>query len=212
MKQGNFVRSQWLNRGGRKKSVFTITSKNWVALVTGVLAVTILTSATEAYGQKATHAQPPVRKQPTSPAPQPANSSGYLSKLPPTGLRFAPPPKPPVSSLPPLPITYDPQPVFSPDFAQPLAEFPNPPKPTPPPPRIDPQDVEVAELASIFTNKTEKIPPSLAPVEAVSPQMLIKFFQNAKPAEVQMLVPDPVYFRVPVREERRSSSATYEVK
>lgn len=137
---------------------------------------------------------------------------GYLSKAPPPGLRFAPPPKPPVASLPPLPITYDPQPVFTPDFAQPLADFPATVRETKQIQAPQTPVVPVLDLASqISTNRGEKIPPAITSAEAVSPQMLIRFFQNAKPAEIEMLMPNPVYFRPPV-EERRSSSATYELK
>jgi hypothetical protein len=136
---------------------------------------------------------------------------GYLSKSPPSSLRFAAPPKPPVAYLPPLPITYDPQPVFSPEFAQPNAPFPvsvsTPPTPLPP----APTSLQWPEAASKMTNKVQ-IPATPVDMGAVSPQMLVRFFQNGKPADVQMLMTDTVSFRVPVKEEKQSSSASYEVK
>jgi hypothetical protein len=141
-----------------------------------------------------------------------ATQSGYLSKAPPAGLRFAPPPKPPVAYLPPLPITQDPQPVFSGEFAPPT-DFPVPP-PSPKPVAIQPasQIVPFAELASTLTNRQGKIPPTPVEFNRVSPQMLVRFFQNGKPEEVQLLIGDPVSFRVPEKENRPSSTAGYELK
>ena len=47
---------------------------------------------------------------------------GYLTKGPAYALRFAAPAKVPISPLPALPITYDPQPQFAPAPAQPIVE------------------------------------------------------------------------------------------
>lgn len=142
------------------------------------------------------------------------STTGYLNKAAPSGLRFALPPKPPVAYLPPLPITYDPQPVYNPEFAQPVIDVPRlstTNAPPPPPPQVS--RVPWPEAVTNFpTNKPVQIPPTPVELGAVSPQMLVRFFQNGKPADVQMLMTDPVNFQVPVREERRSSSATYEVK
>lgn len=138
---------------------------------------------------------------------------GYLRNLQPSGLRFAPPPKPPVASLPPLPITFDPQPVFSPEFAQPGSKFPVEPNvkistTTP----GDPVSVPITDLASVFRGpKQGKIPTDTGNLGAVSPQMLVRFFENGKPKTVEIpidnMIKNPAAFRVPVR-----SSATYEVK
>lgn|GEM_PF-1792513 len=147
--------------------------------------------------------------------PEEVQTPGYLNKTAPTGLRFASPPKPPVAYLPPLPITYDPQPVFNSDYAQQVGTVPNVAAPSAPPPVVPPVigvpwPESVAAVPS--TNRQIQIPVTPIEVGAVSPQMLVRFFQNGRPADVQMLMSDPVNFRVPVREERRSSSASYEVK
>ncbi|MBI2948315.1 MAG: hypothetical protein HYY23_11775 [Verrucomicrobia bacterium] len=152
---------------------------------------------------------------PSSPAiPKPAPSQGYLSKASPPGLRFAPPPKPPVAYLPPLPITYDPQPVFSSDFAPPTTDLPvgkGPPPPALPPSVVGPS---VTALVSNFTTNRAQGQIPAAPVDlgSVSPQMLVRFFSTGKPNEVELLLTNAVSFRVPVREEKPSSSASYEVK
>lgn len=137
---------------------------------------------------------------------------GYLSKAAPSGLRFAAPPKPPVAYLPPLPIPTDPQPVFSPEFAQPIADVSPPARTNPTPSPKLPNSVQWPEIATMFTNKQGQIPPTPVDMGAVSPQMLVRFFQSGKPADVQMLMADPVSFRVPVKEEKPSSSASYQVK
>lgn len=139
---------------------------------------------------------------------------GYLNNSVPSGLRFAAPPKPPVAYLPPLPISYDPQPVYTPDFAQPTADFPHSVAVTPVPPTTFVSTVVWPDSRNSFntTNKQVLIPATPVDMGAVSPQMLVRFFSNGKPADVQMLVNDPVGFRVPVKEEKPSSSASYQVK
>ena len=137
--------------------------------------------------------------------------SGYLSKLPPSGLRFAPPPRPPVAYLPPLPISHDPQPVFSPEFAQPISEIPVQPIIHPPPPPRSITSLPITELTSILTNKS-KIPESSSVPNVLNPQMFVKFFQHGKPGEGEGNSPSSITFRAPVKDERRSSSANYEVK
>lgn len=143
---------------------------------------------------------------------------GYLSRPQPSGLRFAPPPKPPVAYLPPLPITYDPQPVFSPEFAQPGTEFPiqsdvTSSKPSPAPPA----SVPITDISSIFKGtKQGKIPVDTGNQGIVSPQMLVRFFEGGKPMSIEIpidnLIEGPLNFQIPVRQGKTSSSATYELK
>ena len=138
---------------------------------------------------------------------------GYLSQLPPPGLRFAAPPKPPVAYLPPLPITYDPQPVFSSEFAPPTTDLPSPRMAVPAssdPPALS---VPFAALTSNFnTNRTGSIPSGPVDMASVSPQMLVRFFQSGKPRDIELLLTNAVSFRVPVQDEKKSSSASYEVR
>jgi hypothetical protein len=136
--------------------------------------------------------------------------SGYLSKSAPSGLRFAAPPKPPVAYLPPLPITYDPQPVYSPDFASPIADLPRAPADDIAPPTLAPTSVPVTDLITMFTNKQGKIPQDLVEQGIVNPQMLVRFFQNGKASEIELR--EPISFKVPVKDEKPSSSASYQVK
>lgn len=137
--------------------------------------------------------------------------SGYLSKSPPSGLRFAAPLKPPVAYLPPLPITHDPQPLFSPEFAQPISELPVQPVVQPEPSAPSITSFPITELTSIFTNKS-KIPENPSVPNVLNPQMFVKFFRQTKPVEAESQSLSSITFRVPVKEEKRSSSATYEVK
>jgi hypothetical protein len=136
---------------------------------------------------------------------------GYLSKSAPSGLRFAPPPKPPVAYLPPLSISHNPQPVFNSEFAQPIADLPTPPipnsAPTPPPITV----VPFTELTTIFTNKDSKVPESPVDPGAVSPQMLIRFFADEKPGTRKTL-DTPVFFRVPVNEETPTRVTSNQLK
>jgi hypothetical protein len=154
--------------------------------------------------------QPVATKKETTPA-------GYLSKSSPSGLRFAAPPKPPVAYLPPLPITFDPQPVYTFEFASPMQDLPKPSNAGAPPPKIAVPQVPGPEIVSpLYNNPGSRqgggqIPMTSGEVGIVSPQMLVKFFQVGQP-EVQMLMSNPVSFKAPVREERPSSSATYEQK
>ncbi len=55
-------------------------------------------------------------------AAEPPPVAGYLTKGPAYALRFASPAKVPISPLPALPISYDPQPQFTPAPAQPIVE------------------------------------------------------------------------------------------
>lgn len=135
---------------------------------------------------------------------------GYLSKTAPSGLRFAAPPKPPVTTLPPLPISYNPQPMFMPEFAEPLAELPVPPAPPAPPPVAVPTPVPFTDLVSTLANKDGKIPGNLPRNDPVLPHMLVKFF-NGKPAD-GLLPAEGVSFQLPVKPSMPSSSATYTVK
>ncbi len=157
--------------------------------------------------------QTPAKSSPNQPIKKEKEtlSAGYLSKSPPAGLRFAAPPRPPVAYLPPLPISQDPQPVFSPEYASPNAEVPIHTGPSPPPPPPVVTSVGVTELTSMFT-KTAKIPQDLPTQTVVNPQMLVKFFQRKNPSEVRFILPDPISFRAPIQAEKISSSATYEVK
>jgi hypothetical protein len=107
---------------------------------------------------------------------------GYLSKSAPSGLRFAAPPKPPVASLPPLPITFDPQPVFSPEFAQPNGNFPVMVSTNPPPSSPPLTSMSWPEAVTKFGTNKVQIPATPVDMGAVSPQMLVRFFQNGKPA------------------------------
>ena len=143
-----------------------------------------------------------------------ASSPGYLNKTPPPGLRFAAPPKPPVPYLPPLPITYDPQPIFSSDFAPPTADLPVTKSAAPPAQQHTVVSPSVTALASNFgTNRmVGQIAGSPVDLGSVSPKMLVRFFQNGKPSEVELLVTNAPSFQVPVREIKPSSSASYEVK
>jgi hypothetical protein len=171
--------------------------------VLGVLLVSLV-SVVESIAQ-----QPKVEKKEVAP-------SGYLNKISPPGLRFAPPPKPPVAYLPPLPITYDPQPVFTPEFASPMSDLPKPPSSNtasaPAPNPVVPGPERLSPIYNNGGNKQSQIPVSAGEAGVVSPQMLVKFFQAAQPAEVQMLMNNPVSFKAPLPAERPSSSATYEVK
>lgn len=137
--------------------------------------------------------------------------SGYLSKSTPSGLRFAAPPRPPVAYLPPLPITHDPQPLFNPEFAQPISELPVQPVILPAPSAPSITSIPLTELTSIFTNKS-KIPESTSVPNVLNPQMFVKFFQQTRPGEGESPSLSSITFRVPVKEEKRSSSAIYEVK
>ena len=145
---------------------------------------------------------------------KPTSSQGYLSKATPPALRFASPPKPPVAYLPPLPITYDPQPVFSSDFAPPTTDLPV--AQAPPPPPLQPSVVgpSMTSLVSSFTTNRPpgQIPSAPVDLGSVSPQMLVRFFPGGKHNEVELVLTNAVSFRVPVREEKPSSSASYEVK
>jgi hypothetical protein len=143
--------------------------------------------------------------------PQAAIHSGYLSKSATSGLRFASPPKPSVPSLPPLPITFDPQPVFAPEFAQPLTELTVQMAPPPPAASTPPAKPALTELVSSIANRQDKITALLVPVQAVSAQMLTKYFQDAKLTEVQAPV-DSMVFRVPENAGKQTSSASYQVK
>lgn len=158
---------------------------------------------------------PQPRKKETVPLSPPKKevSSGYLSKSPPA-LRFSPPPKPPVPSLPPLPITHDPQPEFAREFAPQTLIVPRPEpgntnRPVGPETRLQlPGTVSV-----INTNQSMKIPIAPPDPDFVNPKMLVRFFQSGKPSEVELLLNSPVAFQVPINSgpvpERRSSSATY---
>ena len=149
----------------------------------------------------------------TPEGPKPSTGRGYLSQLPPPGLRFAAPPKPPVANLPPLPITYDPQPVFSSEFASPTTDLHSPITALPPSSEPPATSVPFAALTSNFnTNRTGNIPSGPVDMASVSPQMLVRFFQNGKPRDIELLLTNAVSFRVPVQDEKRSSSASYEVK
>ncbi|MBI4659417.1 MAG: hypothetical protein HY735_11300 [Verrucomicrobia bacterium] len=178
--------------------------------VIGVLSLIILATTyggVPAGSKKAASSSSPAAPKATSP-------QGYLGKSSPMGLRFAPPPKPPVAYLPPLPITYDPQPVFSSDFAPPTTELPAPqPSVGPaPPPAIT--NVAVTILASNFvgTNRNGQIPASPVDLGSVSPQMLVRFFPNGRIGQVELFLTNGASFNVPVREDKRSSSASYEVR
>lgn len=151
---------------------------------------------------------------PAEPASPKPTQSGYLNKAEPSGLRFAPPPKPPVAYLQPLPITYDPQPVFTSDFAPPTTDLPVAKAPGPPPPAPQVVGPSVTSLTSNFsTNRPQgQIPAAPVDLGSVSPQMLVRFFSNGRPNEVELLLTNAVSFKAPVREEKPSSSASYEVK
>jgi len=150
--------------------------------------------------------------------PESSAKRGYLSRPQPSGLRFAPPPKPPVAYLPPLPITYDPQPVFSPEFAQPGTEFPTQPAVTSSKPitaRV--ASVPITDISSIFKGtKQGKIPVDTGNLGTVSPQMLVRFFEGGKPISIEIpidnLIEGPLNFQIPVRQVKPSSSSTYELK
>ena len=134
---------------------------------------------------------------------------GYLSKTAPSGLRFAAPPKPPVTTLPPLPISYNPQPMFTPEFAEPLGELPVPPSPPAPPPVEVPTPVPFTDLVSTLANKAGKIPGNLPRNDPVLPHMLVKFF-NGKLADTQF-PSERVSFQPPVTPSKPTSTATYNV-
>jgi hypothetical protein len=139
--------------------------------------------------------------------------AGYLSKPPPGGLRFAAPPKPPVEQLPPLPVTYDPQPLFSYEFAQPFGEaarmhsfeVAQPTSPRPP---------SVEELVDSNFIRPISIPP-IVPMDSgvVSPQMLVRFFVPGQTAEAGVIVDSSVAFQPPVqRGPKPSSTAVFRVR
>ncbi len=149
----------------------------------------------------------------TPEGPRPSTSRGYLSQLPPPGLRFAAPPKPPVAYLPPLPITYDPQPVISSEFAPPTTDLISPRTVLPSSSEPPVMNVPFAALTSNFnTNRTGNIPSGPVDVASVSPQMLVRFFQSGKPRDIELILTNAVSFRVPVQDYKPSSSASYEVK
>ena len=173
------------------------------------IAVMVLALADPVWSQtdkKATPAGTPERARSST-------TRGYLSQLPPPGLRFAAPPKPPVAYLPPLPITYDPQPVFSSEFAPPTTDLVSPRMALPSSSEPPVMNVPFAALTSNFnTNRTGNIPSGPVDVASVSPQMLVRFFQSGKPRDIELLLTNAVSFRVPVQGEKPSSSASYEVK
>lgn len=146
----------------------------------------------------------------TTTPPGPTVPQGYLPKAGPAGLRFAPQAKPRPAYLPPLPITPDPQPAA---ISEPtpgsagnsvtthVAGQVSPPKALP---ATDAVNASQGNRAKTAVNPSES--------GVVTPQMLLKFFPNGKPAGYEMLLNEPVNFQVPVRETRPSSSASYEVK
>ncbi len=145
--------------------------------------------------------------------PKATNStSGYLPKSAPAGLRFAPPPKPRPDYLPPLPITPEPQPTGLFDSA-PLTTnvtivVTNVVAPVKAPKGGAMTETARSERKAAKSGKKEMM---TAEPGRVSPEMLLRFFPNGKPAGMEMLVNDPVNFQAPIR-ERPSSSAGYEVK
>jgi hypothetical protein len=139
--------------------------------------------------------------------------AGYLNKPPPGGLRFAAPPKPPVEQLPPLPVTYDPQPLFSHEFAQPFGEAARMHSVVPAPSAFA-RPPSVEELVDSNFIRPISIPP-VVPVDSgvVSPQMLVRFFAPGQTAEVGVIVDTSVAFQPPVyRGPKPSSSAVFRVR
>jgi len=157
-------------------------------------------------------------KQPKKAEPKSTVTRGYLSNPQAPGLRFAPPPKPPVAYLPPLPISQDPEPIFSPEFAQAGSELPVPPEPEKTETkRVPPTPFALTDVASLLKDaKATKIPADGDSLGIVSPQMLVRFFENGKTKTIEIPIPNPIEgpinFRVPVNERKRTSSARYEVK
>jgi hypothetical protein len=137
---------------------------------------------------------------------------GYLTKSAPSVLRFAPIPKPPAGGLPPLPITLDPQPTYSPEFASAIPDAFRPASMIVSgqtnSPKAPPAGLVVMPAPASNAKATAVTPES----GTASPQMLIKLRPDGKPGGIEMYPGDWITFQTPVREERRSSSATYEIK
>lgn len=146
----------------------------------------------------------------TNTPPVPTVPQGYLPKAGPAGLRFAPPAKPRPAYLPPLPITPDPQPTA---VSEPAPGSAGNSVTTHVTGQTSPRKAPAATDA-VNANQGNRAKTAGSPAESglVTPQMLLKFFPNGKPAGYEMLLNDPVSFQVPVRETRPSSSASYEVK
>jgi hypothetical protein len=204
-----------LRRCSMNQKLFT-SPATWVSklpLSIAVAALTLVLNPCLVHSQAPKNQAPKKSATPSPSIPKAVPGQGYLSKAAPSGLRFAPPPKPPVAYLPPLPITYDPQPVFSSDFAPPT-DFLAGKSPAPSDQPLKVVGPSVTSLVSNFTTSRVQGQIPAAPVDlgSVSPQMLVRFFPSGKPNEVELLLTNAVTFRVPVREDKPSSAASYEVK
>jgi hypothetical protein len=128
----------------------------------------------------------------------PKQAAGYLQRKAPVVLRFAPPSGSPFISLPPLPITKDPQPTG--EFDNPAAEaMANSRPPAGPGPHV----ILVPVGA---TNISQGAPITLDPAIL----QVLKFYPNGKPAGVELIGNNVIPFVPPT--VKKPSSASYEVK
>lgn len=124
---------------------------------------------------------------------------GYLSKTSPVGLRFSPPPKPPVLSIGAQPGTYTPPPVFVKDFLSPT-NAPAPVLTNALLPRVT-LSVPPAPVPESSTNQpTNSVKAVESPLQtnALQLQVLVKYFAetNANPRLAKL--GEPINFRMPV--------------
>ena len=126
--------------------------------------------------------------------------AGYLSRVPASGLRFAPPPKPPVAQLALSGIRADPSPYLNNKFltGQPQAEskpidlhFLDPQKPR----RADSSTPVLALASSVITPD----------MEVLSPQALIRFFEP-KPNAVPSSAKSGTAFKVPIKPDSEAGT------
>ena len=126
--------------------------------------------------------------------------AGYLSRVPASGLRFAPPPKPPVAQLALSGIRADPSPYLNNKFltmGQTQAEsklidlhF------------LDPQKPRRADSAPVLALASSVITPDM---EVLSPQALIRFFEP-KPNAMPSSAKSGTAFKVPIKPDSEAGT------
>lgn len=136
---------------------------------------------------------------------------GYLTRLSPPGLRFAPPARV-VANLPPLPITPDPQPEVESKSAEAASEPSQATKAA-----ATRRSARAERLPSPDANGTPSNQEIRRPAVAIDsslmdPQILIRLFSTSpeSPPGVEMFVNEATYFQPPVAHS--PSTANYEVK
>jgi hypothetical protein len=138
------------------------------------------------------------------PAVETPPATGYLAKGPAYALRFAAPAKVPMTPLPSLPITYDPQPQFAPVAAQPIVEA------------IPQTTIVVTPTPSFPTNTlhgndlVRQLLMQQPLIVGPGTGSLMKFFQSGTNQIGVMVDPAPLF--QPPSSFSRPSSATYQQK